>query len=189
MGLTQAKAASAAPEWLNAALAFTQPKSHVSVRPELPGDLDFSASLYALTREAELTAVDWSDAQKLAFCRQQFDAQFTHYRQHYPAAQFLIIEQQSQPVGRLYFEQTAKELRLMEITLLTAARNRGIGEATGRILMHHAHAAGIPMGLHVEPFNPARRLYERLGFREIETRGVYLYMVREPPDAAAGEPR
>ena len=77
----------------------------------------------------------------------------------------------------------------MEITLLTAARNRGIGETTGRILMHHAHAAGIQMGLHVEPFNPARRLYERLGFREIETRGVYLYMVREPPDAAVGEPR
>ena len=72
----------------------------------------------------------------------------------------------------------------MEITLLTAARNRGIGGAIGSVLMHHAHAAGIPMGLHVEPFNPARRLYERQGFREIETRGLYLYMVSTPPDTA-----
>jgi hypothetical protein len=30
--------------------------------------------------------------------------------------------------------------------------------------------------IHVERLNPAVRLYERLGFRQIEDKGVYLFM-------------
>ena len=171
--------------WLNAALAAALPAERVTVRAEADAaDLDFSASVYALTRKAELMTVDWPDEQKQAFCRQQFDAQHAHYRQHYPKAQLLIIERDGQPIGRLYFEQTSKELRLMEITLVEAARNQGIGGAISDTLLQHARASGIPMGLHVEPFNPARRLYERQGFREVELRGLYLYMVCPPPAAS-----
>ena len=46
-------------------------------------------------------------------------------------------------------------------------------------LLAYADRLGRPVSLHVEPFNPARRLYERLGFRVIETRGLYELMVRE----------
>ena len=184
MGLTEATHGVTATDWLNASLSALA-ALRVSVRPEASNsDIDFSASLYALTRDEEMARVDWPEAQKHAFCRQQFDAQHSHYRQHYPTAELLIIERGAEPAGRLYFEQTAKELRLMEITLLTKLRNGGIGVAIARALLQHAHAAGIPMGLHVEPFNPARRLYERLGFRDIETRGLYIYMVSAPPDAA-----
>ena len=151
------------------------------VRPELDADLDFSASLFALTREAELAHVDWPDLAKAAFCRQQFDVQRAHYRSHYPAAQFLVITHEGTPVGRLYFEETRTELRLMEITLTVAARNRGIGGAIGNALLQHAHASGVSMGLHVEALNPARRLYERQGFRAVEERGFYLYMRSDPP--------
>lgn len=184
MGLTEATGAMAATDWLNASLRASAGQ-RICVRPEASSsDIDFSASLYALTRDDEMARVNWPEAQKRAFCRQQFDAQHAHYRQHYPTANLLIIERDAVPVGRLYFEQTAKELRLMEITLVTEVRNGGIGVAMTRALLQRAHAAGIPMGLHVEPFNPARRLYERLGFREIEARGLYLYMVSAPPDAA-----
>ncbi len=171
-------------EFVSRALRDALPEMSVVVRTETAADLDFSASLYALTRQAELAAVDWPDEVKQTFCRQQFDAQHAHYRQHYPKAEFLIIERDGRPVGRVYFEHTAKELRLMEITLINATRNLGIGGAISGALLQQAHTAGIPMGLHVEPFNPARHLYERQGFREIETRGLYLYMVCEPPPAA-----
>lgn len=181
MGLTtEAQSASTAPDWLSVALAHRVGALHgrqITVRSESAEDIDFSASLYALTRETELAAVDWPDAQKREFCRLQFDAQHAHYRQHYPKALFLIIERDEVPVGRVYFEQTGKELRLMEITLAVASRNSGIGGAISSALLEHAHSSGIPMGLHVESFNPARRLYERQGFREIETRGIYLYIV------------
>jgi GNAT superfamily N-acetyltransferase len=168
-------------EFLDSALHAALPAMSVLVRAETAADIDFSASLYALTREAELAAVDWPDEMKRAFCRQQFDAQHAHCRQHYPKAEFLIIERDGIPVGRVYFEHTAKELRLMEITLVEAVRNLGIGGAISDALLQRARAAGIPMSLHVEPFNPARRLYERQGFREVETRGLYLYMVCAPP--------
>ena len=167
-------------QWLNAALSEAFPELRLTVRAETAADMDFAASLYALTREAELATLDWPIAAKQSFCRQQFDAQHAHYREHYPDAQFLLIECDGVAVGRLYFEQTGKELRLMEITLAAAARNHGIGAAASGALLQHAHDCGMPMGLHVEPFNPARRLYERQGFREVEERGLYLYMRCEP---------
>lgn len=161
----------------------------LSFRSETRADLDFSASLYAHTRADELRAVAWPEAQKRAFCRQQFDAQHAHYEKHYPRAQFLIIESHSKPIGRVYFEQTARELRLMEITLEPGWRNRGIGGAISTAIVAHARALGIAAGLHVESFNPAKRLYERQGFRDVETRGIYVYMRVEPqPDAAARVP-
>ena len=72
--------------------------------------------------------------------------------------------------------------------LLEQCRNRGIGGAISGALVEIAGAAGLPTTLHVEPFNPARRLYERQGFREVEARGIYLYMRREPDDRAAAKP-
>ena len=47
----------------------------------------------------------------------------------------------------------------------------------------------LPVTLYVEPYNPARRLYERLGFGPIELLGIYQRMERPAtadaaPDAA-----
>lgn len=155
------------------------------VRIEQSTDIDFAATLYALTRATELAHVPWPDAAKHAFCRQQFDAQHTHYATQYATPQFLIIErggeQIGERIGRVYVEQTADEVCLMEITLLHEARNQGIGTAISAALVQYAHTCGVAAGLHVEPLNPARRLYERQGFREVEERGFYLYMRCEPP--------
>ena len=41
-----------------------------------------------------------------------------------------------------------------------------------------ARAASRPVRIHVERENPARRLYERLGFECRAEEGVYLLMVR-----------
>ena len=61
-------------QFINSALLLALPDMSVVVRAETVEDEDFSASLYALTREAELAAVDWPDEAKKSFCRQQFDA-------------------------------------------------------------------------------------------------------------------
>ena len=45
-----------------------------------------------------------------------------------------------------------------------------------RQLQSEATAAGTPLRIHVEHVNPAMRLYRRLGSRQIEDRGVYLFM-------------
>jgi hypothetical protein len=45
-----------------------------------------------------------------------------------------------------------------------------------RGLQSEVAAAGKPLRIHVERFNPTLRLYERLGFRQIDDRGAYLFM-------------
>jgi ribosomal protein S18 acetylase RimI-like enzyme len=43
-------------------------------------------------------------------------------------------------------------------------------------VLAEAELAGKPVRIHVEQFNPAQRLYRRLGFRPVEDQGVYSLM-------------
>ena len=59
-----------------------------------------------------------------------------------------------------------------------AARGRGIGTALVTELFAEADASGRSVSIHVETNNPARRLYERLGFQDVGEHGVYVLMER-----------
>ena len=61
------------------------------------------------------------------------------------------------------------------------ARGQGIGGAILKDVLDDAAAAGKAVSIHVEVHNPARRLYERLGFEAVEDKGIYVEMVRRPP--------
>jgi predicted GNAT family acetyltransferase len=87
-----------------------------------------------------------------------------------------VIVVDGQPVGRLYVARWAEEIRVVDIAVLPEYRNRGIGSALLRDLMAEAAAAGKPLSIHVERFNPAVRLYARLGFAPAGDAGVYLLM-------------
>jgi len=150
----------------------------VTLREETAADKDFLADLYASTREEELRPVTWSDAQKRAFLREQFELQWAHYRQHYEGAEWLIVLREAAPIGRLYLKTGSVEVRLMDVALVRAQRRQGIGTALMRSIRRYADGLGMPVSLHVEPFNPAIGLYERLGFATVETRGIYCYMER-----------
>ena len=152
------------------------PGAVITLRPVSADDLPFLCAVYASTREQELTAVAWDAAQKAAFLDMQFRAQHTYYLAHYPDAAFDVILINHQPAGRLYIDRATSEIRIVDIALLPEWCNRGIGSALINVLQGEAAAAGKPLRIHVERFNPALRLYERLGFRQIEDRGVYLFM-------------
>ena len=139
-------------------------------------DAEFLHAVYASTRAAELAVTGWSEEQKSQFCRQQSTAQEAHYRQHYPTAEFSVIERDGTPIGRLYVDRWEKEIRIMDIALLPEHRGAGIGSELLRELQEEARAAGKGLSIHVEKFNPALRLYERLGFTVREDKGVYLLM-------------
>ena len=49
-------------------------------------------------------------------------------------------------------------------------------------ILAEAAATGRPVTIYVEHFNPARRLYDRLGFRHVDTNGVY-HLMEWSPDA------
>lgn len=145
-------------------------------RPIQAEDLPFLLQVYTSTRWEELAQTDWSDAQKHAFCRMQFDAQHRHYQEHYPEASFAIIERGGLPIGRLYVARWEEEIRIVDIALLPEFRGAGVGTGLLRGLRAEAQEAGKRLSIHVEQFNPARRLYDRLGFKPVKEVGVYLLM-------------
>lgn len=155
----------------------------VALRPVAPGDEAFLQRAYASTRADELAVVNWNADQKRAFVAMQFAAQHQHYREHYADAAFGIVLVGGEPAGRLYVARWPGEFRIVDLALLPEYRDRGIGGGILRDLQAEAAAAGKPLRIHVEIFNPARRLYERLGFRTIEDKGVYHFMEWRP-DAA-----
>lgn len=139
-------------------------------------DREFLFEVYAASRDTEMALVPWSEDQKRNFLRMQFDAQDRHYRAHYPDAQFQIIRHEDRAVGRLYVYESAAEIRIMDIALLPAWRGMGIGSGLLREILARAASSNRFVTLHVEHHNPARRLYDRLGFRPIRDEGVYLRM-------------
>jgi ribosomal protein S18 acetylase RimI-like enzyme len=152
----------------------------ITFRPETDDDLDFLYRLYASTREEELKFVPWTDEQKAMFLRQQFDAQRLHYRGNYDGAEFMLILENGTPIGRLYLHARPDDLRVMDIALMPEHRGRGIGGLLMQELLDANGAAGRAVSIHVEQFNPAIRLYERLGFQQIEAYGPHYLMKWDP---------
>jgi GNAT superfamily N-acetyltransferase len=153
----------------------------VSLRPVKPSDRPFLLEVYSSTREQELTLVDWTADQKQAFCEMQFAAQDTYYRQNYAGATHHLILVDGKGAGRLYVARLANEILVVDIALLPAFRSRGVGSQLLRELQAEATRASKPLRIHVEHVNPARRLYDRLGFTVLEDQGIYLFMEWRPP--------
>jgi ribosomal protein S18 acetylase RimI-like enzyme len=153
----------------------------VSLRPIRDGDREFLFRVYAGTRQEELAPVPWTAEQKEAFLRMQFDAQHAYYQENYAGAEFQVVLSGSAPVGRLYLARWEGEHRIVDIAVLPEHRGCGIGTGLLRDILAEADRAGKPVTIHVEMHNPARRLYDRLGFVPVEERGVYLLMRRPVP--------
>jgi len=116
-----------------------------------------------------------------AFCLSQFEAQEAHYREHFPSCEYLVVERESTPIGRLYRDRRGDEIRVVDIALLEAERGCGVGGRLMQDVLDEAAALGLMVRIHVEKTNPARRLYDRLGFRIEEEGEVYDLLVWAKP--------
>jgi ribosomal protein S18 acetylase RimI-like enzyme len=154
----------------------TPPRDAITFRPCTPDDVPFLRNLYGTTREEEMRIVQWPDEQKIAFVDMQFNAQKTHYEDVYPDCDFLMIELDGTPIGRLYIDRSWDDIRITDIALLPEFRGRGIGRMLLEEILEEGRASKKAVTIHVEHFNPARHLYDRLGFRHIDTNGVYHLM-------------
>ena len=155
-----------------------------TLRPAGPADEALLFQLYASTREEELQLTGWDDAQREAFCRQQFDAQHRWYHEQYTDATFDVVSDGDKEVGRLYVARWPAEIRIVDITLLPEHRGRGLGTAILTDLIAEADAARLAVTAHVERFNPARGLYYRLGFRQKSETELHLLLSRPPARVA-----
>jgi ribosomal protein S18 acetylase RimI-like enzyme len=106
----------------------------------------------------------------------QFNAQSQFYIESYPGAEFQVVTLNDQPIGRLYIHRKEDEIRIMDIALLPDHRNLGIGSALIQDILEHGKNLNLPVTIYVEQFNPAMHLYQRIGFRKKEDKGMYVLM-------------
>lgn len=154
----------------------------VSLRPAIAADEPLLFAIYSASRAAELEQVPWTSEQQHAFLTQQHQAQSASYRQRHPDGQFSVIElPDGRGIGRLYRARLDDdEIRVLDIALLPEWCGQGIGSAVLGKILAEADGDGVMVSLHVEVWNPAKRLYERLGFVEAGRNDVHVRMERAP---------
>lgn len=139
-------------------------------------DIPFLKKVYFSTREEELKQVSgWTNEMKTTFLTQQFDAQHDYYQKNYVGANFFVIENKKESIGRLYYiEDFEGTIRIIDIALLPKFQKKGLGTSILNGIFERAKTIKQPVTIHVESFNPAMELYKKLGFQKIsETNGVY----------------
>ena len=159
------------------AIKFMNPTlaESVTLRPAQPDDESFLLQLYRDTRAEEIAAWGWDEAQQQAFLSMQFRARTLSYSA-YPNTEHSIILEAERPIGRLLISRMESEIRLVDIALLSKTRGQGIGAKLISNLLTRATREATPVRLHVEKFNRALRLYQRLGFQVLEDTGTQFFM-------------
>ena len=152
----------------------------VTLRPAEEGDRAFLLRVYAGTREPELEAAGMPPEQRVPFVEHQFEAQSRHY-ETYEDTSFEVVLVDGEPVGRLIVARWPEELRVVDVALLPEHRGRGTGGRLLGELIEEAEERGVKVSVHVERFNPAQRLYARLGFRPVAEASVYVLLERPAP--------
>lgn len=130
------------------------------------------------------------DDQRRALVAMQSRGREQAYRAAWPQARCMVVELGEpgalQAVGRIWFARTPDALHLLDISLLSGCRGRGLGRACMEQLIGEAAAAGLAVTLEVAEDNPARRLYARLGFECVGQRPPHLQMRLDPAARPAG---
>ena len=80
-----------------------------------------------------------------------------------------ILRQHDADAGWLQVEETRHVVHLQQLFLLPAVRNRGLGTSFLTWMKERAERKRKDLTLEVLSNNPARRLYERLGFKVVTT--------------------
>jgi ribosomal protein S18 acetylase RimI-like enzyme len=156
------------------------PGPRITLRPAEAADEPLLRAVFADARGAELGGVGLDAGGLELLLDLQRLAQDTGYRQRHPNAEYCVVSVDGIACGRLVLDWKADELRVVDIALLASWRGRGIGGGLLRSLQQGAALAGRRVRLCVALDNPARHLYQRLGFREVASDELNVDMTWEP---------
>jgi ribosomal protein S18 acetylase RimI-like enzyme len=153
--------------------------SVITLRPATAEDTAFLQKLFASTRD-EFRILIADENQLAALVSMQFNFQRRQYQSGYPGGEDNIILLNQEPIGRMLVDENDRAITLVDVALLPEYRNRGIGRQLLDELLGRAASARKPVRLHVMKTNPARNLYQRLGFHAIGEDSMYYEMICEP---------
>jgi GNAT superfamily N-acetyltransferase len=109
------------------------------------------------------------------------DDQERRFRASFVPDRQKIISYRGEDVGMLQVEEGEDSLVLAGLYVAAGHRSKGLGSAIIRDVLTEAARLGKPVRLRVLRPNPARALYERLGFRVVEESATHFSM--EMPSA------
>jgi len=142
----------------------------LSLRDATRGDYDF---LYELHRAALKETIErtwgWDE-----------DWQAERFRSKFDVTRRRIILQDGEHIGCLAVVDQDDGIFLSYLALMPDHQGQGIGTWLIRDVLDQARAKGVAVTLRVLRTNPARALYERLGFRIYETTETHHLMISHP---------
>lgn len=161
----------------------------MGLRHAAAADVQFLLELHRSFRMDELAVLSWPLEQKHAFLDQQFAFQHRNYMAAFPNADFLVVELEGRPMGRLYLDVDPSRWHVIDIGLLPESRGAGMGTTLLSAIQRHAAASGAGVVLHVEQHNVrAHRLYRRLSFRDVDIGSTHIRMEWQDGACAAATP-
>ena len=154
----------------------------LDLRQATESDYDFLWWLHGATMRTYVEAIwGWDEAVQRAIFQERFDP-----------ARLQIVERAGEVIGYISVERREDSIFLSAIEVAPDFQGRGIGTRLIRDLQDDAKRQGIPVSLRVLQGNPARRLYERLGFAATGETETHIKMSWQPQSverSGKGEPR
>jgi ribosomal protein S18 acetylase RimI-like enzyme len=158
-------------------LAAVDLSSRILPMPQVqlrPATLDDVEALFRIHRDSlgpyvEQTWGPWDESWQVQNFREAFDVKVRQ-----------VIESEGQVIGFVDVVQKEDSTVLASIEIAPAFQRRGIGAQLIRDVLERAASRGVPVNLRVLRINPARRLYERLGFEVVDATETHYMMTAHP---------
>jgi ribosomal protein S18 acetylase RimI-like enzyme len=147
----------------------------IELRAARQADAEFLYGLLKATMQAYVAQVwGWDEQWQRAY-----------FQEHFDPSQEQIVILEGEEIGVLAIEEKEDAVFLSKVYLLPEYQGQGIGTHLMRSVLDGAFGRGLPVTLRVLKVNPARRLYERLGFVVAGETETHTLMEARPP----GSPR
>lgn len=126
---------------------------NLSRRKATPDDIPFLLELRESTMSAQLVAagIELSTKETLTRVMHKFEC-----------ADVVLLD--GKPVGVIKVSQSEKQWKIDQIQLIPSTQGKGLGTNLLKTVIEQATTAGATLTLSVLKKNPAKRLYESLGF-------------------------
>jgi ribosomal protein S18 acetylase RimI-like enzyme len=147
-----------------------RPNQSLQLRAATPKDAEFLFQLLRATMR-EYVEQTWSWDEKW---------QRAHFQERFDPAKNQIVVLNDRDIGVIAVDRREDEVFLGRIYILPEYQRRGIGTLLIKSVLDGAFQDGLPVRLRVLKVNPAKRLYERLGFTVIEEADTHYVMKATP---------
>ena len=160
--------------------------SLVGYRAASEADQPYMRRLFGEYKAPMFAPLGLAAEQLNALLDMQYRARSIDYARRHPGLESLILTVDGRDVGMALLER-GEGIRLIDIIIDTPERGRGFGTDFLHQLLVEASSNSRKIMLYVEPLNPAKRLYERLGFTVVAADAMNCLMEWSPNKAICAD--